>query len=144
MYTLDRRVRRLIYVLTFEFFAILLATGLLSLMSHGSDSASLPIAATVSVIAVIWNFVFNSIFEALEHKFQAKTRTIKTRIIHSIGFEGGLVLFTVPLFMVWYQVGLIEALMMEAALLIFFLIYTFLFTLGFDKIFTLPQAANRA
>jgi len=32
-----------------------------------------------------------------------------------------------------------EAFMMEVALLLFFLVYTFVFTLIFDKIFTLPQ-----
>jgi uncharacterized membrane protein len=41
--------------------------------------------------------------------------------------------------MIWYDVGFIQAFMMEAALLLFFLVYTFLFTLGFDKIFTLPH-----
>ena len=46
--------------------------------------------------------------------------------------------------MYWYQVGLIQALMMEAALMIFFLVYTFVFTLGFDQIFTLPQAREQA
>ncbi|WP_312525383.1 PACE efflux transporter [Paracoccus sp. (in: a-proteobacteria)] len=144
MFTLDRRVRRLIYVTTFEILAILLSTALLSLMNNGSASASLPLAIAVSVIAVIWNFCYNSGFEALESKLKLKTRTIRTRVLHSLGFEGGLVIFTVPLIMYWYQVGLFQALMMEAALMIFFLVYTFVFTLGFDQIFTLPQAREQA
>ena len=61
------------------------------------------------------------------------------RSAHAIGFEGGLVLICLPLYMIWYDVGLIKAFMMEAALLLFFLVYTFVFTLGFDKIFTLPR-----
>ena len=70
---------------------------------------------------------------------EAKKRTLLIRSAHALGFEGGLVLICLPLYMIWYDVGLIKAFMMEAALLLFFLVYTFVFTLGFDKIFTLPH-----
>ncbi len=66
-------------------------------------------------------------------------RTLLIRSVHAIGFEGGLVLICLPLYMLWYDVGLVAAFMMEAALLLYFLVYTFIFTLVFDKIFTLPH-----
>jgi len=40
----------------------------------------------------------------------------------------------IPLFMWWYQVGPIDAVMMEIALLVFFLVFTFVFTWIFDRL----------
>lgn len=138
MITLNPLKRRVVYVAVFETLAILFSTLLLQAMNHGDAASSLPVAIAVSVIAVIWNFIFNSGFEAMERRAGFTSRGLKLRVAHSMGFEGGLILFTVPLLMLWYQIGLVEAFVMEAALLVFFLFYTFVFTLIFDQIFTLP------
>lgn len=106
----------------------------------GSDALqSLPVAVMVSLAAVIWNFIYNTGFEAWERHKKIEERTVLIRSAHAIGFEGGLVLICLPLYMLWYGVGVYEAFMMEVALLLFFLVYTFVFTLIFDRIFTLPQ-----
>lgn len=144
MFTLQARWRRLVYVLTFEGFAILLSTALLSALSAGDTSGSLPVAVAVSVIALLWNFAYNTGFEALERRLKLTTRTLRTRVLHSLGFEGGLVLVCVPLFMIWYQIGFMEAFRMEAAILAFFLVYTFVFTWVFDQVFTLPGRSTTA
>lgn len=137
--TLSPIKRRLVYVTIFEIIAIISSTFVLMYLS-GSDAAeSLPVAIMVSVAAVIWNFIYNTVFEAWERRRKLTKRTILIRSAHAIGFEGGLVLICLPLYMIWYDVGLIKAFIMEAALLLFFLVYTFVFTLGFDKVFTLPH-----
>ncbi|WP_265090200.1 PACE efflux transporter [Psychrobacter frigidicola] len=138
MITLSPLKRRLVYVIIFEIIAIISSTFVLMLLS-GSDAAeSLPVAVMVSLAAVIWNFIYNTAFEAWERRRLVAKRTLLIRIIHAIGFEGGLFLICLPLYMVWYGVGLGKAFSMEATLLLFFLVYTFIFTLVFDKIFTLP------
>src|SRR5690554_6359439 len=63
-------------------------------------------------------------------------RTFKIRSIHALGFEAGLFMVCLPLYMLWYGVGVWTALTMEVAILFFFLVYTFVFTLLFDQIFT--------
>lgn len=136
--TLSPLKRRITYVTLFEIFAILLSTFILMILSGGDAQQSLPVAIIVSAIAVIWNYVYNLLFELWEARNQVMDRTIRIRIIHAIGFEMGLLLFTLPLYMLWYKVGLWTAFTMVAALLVFFLCYTFFFTLIFDKIFTLP------
>ena len=123
----------------FDIIAIIASTFVLMKLSGGDAAESLPVAIMVSLAAVIWNFLYNTAFEAWERRKQVKKRTLLIRSAHAIGFEGGLVLICLPLYMIWYDVGLIKAFMMEAALLLFFLVYTFVFTLGFDKIFTLPH-----
>ena len=138
MITLTPIKRRIVYVTVFEIIAIISSTLILMALSGGDAVQSLPVAVMVSVAAVVWNFVFNSLFEGWEQRRGNPERTIVVRVIHALIFEGGIFLICLPLYMIWYDVGLYEAFIMESALLLFFLIYTFLFTLVFDKIFTLP------
>jgi len=142
--TLSPLKRRLTYVTVFEIIAIILSTLLLMILSHSDASESLPVAVMVSVAAVIWNFIYNTAFEAWERRKRIVRRTLWIRSAHAFGFEGGLLLICLPLYMIWYDVGLIKAFMMEAALLLFFLVYTFTFTLIFDKIFALSYQNESA
>ena len=48
----------------------------------------------------------------------------------------------VPLVAWWYSVSLWQALLMDLALLVFFLVYTFVFTWAFDRVFGLPASAR--
>ncbi len=134
MIILNPLARRITYVLVFELFAIVLATLLLDMISEGKSHSNLPVAATASLVAVVWNFIYNTAFEAWERRTNRSDRTMSLRIFHAFGFEAGLILFLIPLFMWWYSVGPLTAFIMEAALLIFFLVYTFLFTLLFDRV----------
>ena len=138
MITLSPFKRRIVYVIVFEFVAIISSTFVLIKLSDSDASESLPVAMMVSLAAIIWNFVYNTAFETWEERRQIAERTLLIRSVHALIFEIGLVLICLPLYMIWYDVGLIQAFMMEAALLLFFLIYNFVFTFIFDKIFTLP------
>ncbi len=138
MITLSPFKRRIVYVIVFEFIAIISSTFVLMKLSNSDASESLPVAMMVSLAAIIWNFVYNTAFETWEERRQIAERTLLIRSVHALIFEVGLVLICLPLYMLWYDVGLIQAFMMEAALLLFFLIYNFVFTFIFDKIFTLP------
>lgn len=144
MITLSPLKRRIVYVAVFEIVAIILSTFVLMKLSNSDASESLPVAMMVSLAAIIWNFVYNTAFETWEERRQIAERTLLIRSVHAFIFEVGLVLICLPLYMVWYDVGLVKAFMMEVALLLFFLIYTFTFTLIFDKIFSLPYQHDSA
>lgn len=143
MITLSPIKRRLVYVSLFEVTAILFSTILLMLLNDGDARESLPVAIIMSTAAVIWNYIYNTAFEAWEIRKQIKVRTLAIRSVHALGFEGGLVLICLPLFMLWYDVGVWTAFTMEAALLLFFLVYTFVYTLLFDQIFTLQHQIQK-
>lgn len=134
MFYLKPRPRKLVYAITFETLAILLSTVLLAILSQSQSHNSLPVAIAVSVIALIWNYIFNSFFELIESKLKIKKRTVMVRLTHAISFELGLFFFTIPLYMWWYNVDFIKAISMEVTILVFFFIYTYLFTLVFDKL----------
>lgn len=143
MITLSPIKRRIVYVTIFELLGIVFATLVLMVLSGGEVQESLPVAVIVSTAAVVWNFIYNTLFEAWETRSQIAERTLKIRSIHAMGFEGGLFLFCLPVYMLWYGVGIWEAIVMESALLLFFLVYTFVFTLAFDQVFRLPHLAHK-
>ena len=133
--------RKIVYVGLYEGIAILCASVGLAALSGAGAGTSTALAATTSVIAVVWNLLFNTLFEAWESRQARRGRSLARRVAHAIGFEGGLAAVLVPLFAWWLDVGLWEALLFDAALLVFFLVYTFVFNWGFDRVFGLPASA---
>jgi len=133
--------RRVIYVGLYE--AIAIAVSSLIFMATGQDTASSGVMAVVaSAIAITWNVAFNMLFEKWEARQHTKGRSVLRRIAHAIGFEGGLALILVPLIAWWFGVSLWHATLMEAGLLLFFLIYTYVFNWSFDRVFGLPASAQ--
>jgi uncharacterized membrane protein len=141
MITLAPLPRRIVYVASFETLAIICATLLLASLSGGAAHSNLPVAIIASTTAVVWNFIYNTLFERWEKTADVTRRSLSLRVVHAMGFEGGLVVILIPIFMWWYQVGLWTALAMEAALLIFFLVFTFVFTWVFDQIVARKEPA---
>jgi uncharacterized membrane protein len=133
--------RRIVYVTLFELFAVgLTTTGLMLLAGANGGHAGIAAVAS-STVAVVWNFIYNWLFEAWESRQAVKGRSTLRRVAHAIGFEGGLVAALVPLFAWWLEISLWDALILDIWLVVFFMVYTFLFSLGFDRIFGLPASA---
>ena len=134
--------RRLLYVTLYELIAIAAATlGLAALSGQGAAHSGV-LAVAASAIAVAWNMVFNTLFERWEARHAQRGRTLKRRLAHAVGFEGGLVLALVPLMAWWFDITLWQALVMDLGLIVFFLCYTFAFNWVFDRIFGLPASAQ--
>ncbi|RZL63474.1 MAG: PACE efflux transporter [Variovorax sp.] len=133
--------RRVVYISLYEGIAIVVASVGLALMSGQGLGHSGVLAVIASVIAVLWNLSFNWLFERWESRQVVRGRSVRRRIAHAIGFEGGLIAFLVPAFAWWLNVTLWEALLMDLGLVVFFLIYTFVFNWAFDAIFGLPASA---
>jgi uncharacterized membrane protein len=133
--------RRVVYVSLYETIAIITTGIAFYLLGH--DPAASGVASVVaSAIAVVWNLVWNWAFERWEARQAVKGRSVARRIVHAVGFEGGLVVYLVPFFAWWLHVSLWEAFLLDAGLLVFFLLYTFFFNLAFDRVFGLPAAAQ--
>ncbi|WP_286146154.1 chlorhexidine efflux transporter [Shigella sp. FC1967] len=87
MFYLKPRARKLVYAITFEMLAILLSTVLLAVLSQSQSHDSLPVAIAVSIIALIWNYIFNSFFELIELKLKITKRTVIVRLTHAISLN---------------------------------------------------------
>ncbi|WP_431820133.1 multidrug/biocide efflux PACE transporter [Burkholderia sp. F1] len=126
-------MERLVHALTFELVAIALCAPL------GAWLLDMPVAhvgaltVMVSLIAMAWNMTFNTLFDRLERRF-GWVRNVGLRIVHAVAFELGLVAMVVPLAAWWLGIGLVEALLLDLGIVLFFLPYTFCFNLAYDSL----------
>ena len=132
-------LRRVVYAVVFELLAILFTTVILAALGNGGGP-SLAVAVVSSTVALLWNIVFNSVFETLG----ITGRPWWVRVAHAVGFEGGLIVFLVPAVALILGIGLGEAFLIEAGLLVFFLVYAAVYAYAFDSVFGLPDSAARA
>lgn len=85
----------------------------------------------VATIAMAWNFIYNWGFDRVVTGDKTK-RTLSLRIVHTILFQGGLIIVTIPVIAILLSVGLWEALMMDIGVTIFITIYAFFYNLTYD------------
>lgn len=133
--------RKALYAVSFETLGIALGALVLTFLSSAPAEDTLPLSALGAGIALAWNFTFNALFEAWEARQPLRGRPLRLRLLHALGFEGGLTLLMVPIMAWWLSTTLWQALVYEAALILFFLVYTWAFTWAFDRIFGLPRSA---
>ena len=134
--------RRIVYAVLYEAIGIaVVSLGLTLFSGHGLERTG-PVAVVTSLIAVTWSYLFNAAFEAWESRQAVRGRGLRRRIAHAIGYEVGLTLVLVPLLAWWLGVSLLEAFLYDAGLIAFFLVYTFVFSVAFDRVFGLPASAR--
>jgi uncharacterized membrane protein len=122
-----------------------MSSALLSLTSARESFVYAGIAAVASsAIALVWNLAYNTGFEYWEARQAQKGRGLWRRVAHALGFEAGLVVLLVPLFAYLLGLSWWEAFVYDLGLMLFFMVYTFLFNLGFDHVFGLPASAMPA
>ncbi|MBX3170210.1 MAG: PACE efflux transporter [Candidatus Eremiobacteraeota bacterium] len=136
--------RKIVYLSLYEGIAIALSTVFLSLVTHQETSTTGVVAVCASLVALAWNFVYNCLFEAWEARYSKGGRGFWLRVAHTCGFEGGMLLLLAPLMAFGLQVSAAQALGLQLGMLTFFLLYSFVFTLGFDRVFGLPASALRS
>lgn len=141
-FNLQGVLRKIVYISLYELIAIVIASTGLAAGAGASLERAGAIAVASSVIAVVWNLVYNTLFERWEARQSVRGRSVRRRMAHAIGFELGFLVMLVPLFAWWFGIGLQHALVLEIGLALFFLVYTFAFNWAFDKTFGLPAAAQ--
>jgi uncharacterized membrane protein len=99
------------------------------------------LAVAITTLAVTWNFIYTSLFERWEIRQPSRTRTVKRRIAHAVGFQLTLIVFLIPLIAWWMNISLVQAFLLDLALIIFIPCYTFAFNGLFDRMFGLPTSA---
>ena len=122
---------RIFHTVLFEVIALLLLT-LLAVMVTGNDIAKMSgLAIALSMIAMVWNFVFNILFDKLYGEDRS-SRTLGLRIQHGFGFELGMLVFSFPVIMWVLQLDLLTVFIMDIGAMIFFLLYAIAFNWIYD------------
>ncbi|HGE8335220.1 TPA: PACE efflux transporter [Serratia marcescens] len=133
--------RKLVYVTAYELIGMTISALGLALLSGHAPSSTGPLAVVITTLAVSWNFIYNYLFEWWESRQASRTRTLKRRILHAVGFQLTLVVYLIPLIAWWMGITLWQALLLDMALIVIIPCYTFLFNWAFDKLFGLPASA---
>lgn len=134
------RNRRILQAVLYEVFAIAFVGPVLALAFDKPATSTFGLAIALSSIALVWNYVFNSIFERWESRQSVKGRSFARRLAHGTGFEGGLVFLLIPVMSFWLDISLLNAFFANLGLLAFFFFYAISFTWAFDRVFGLPQS----
>ncbi|MCG8283633.1 PACE efflux transporter [Acinetobacter seifertii] len=134
--------RRIVYVSSYEVIGMVISSVGLALLAGDSVEHTGPLSVMITTIAVTWNFIYNILYEKWEARQDSKSRTVKRRIVHAIGFQITLVIFLIPLIAWWMDISLVAAFWLDVAFIIIIPIYTFIFNWTFDKLFGLPASAQ--
>ncbi|GAA0253944.1 MULTISPECIES: multidrug/biocide efflux PACE transporter [Pseudomonas] len=131
--------------LGFEGLALLICTPLLVWITGRPALEMGTVTLGLSLLALSWNIVFNSLFDRLKARLQLSGGAW-TRVLHALLFEGGLIVVAVPLIAAWLNISLMQALMLDIGVLLFFLPYTYVYHWGYDVLrerFLQKHAARR-
>ncbi|WP_133010395.1 PACE efflux transporter [Marinomonas flavescens] len=127
-----KTIERIVQAILFEALALAIAIPLMVIMG-GVDAAKMTVLDIgLSLFAMLWNYIYNVIFDKLMG-FDRLERRLEVRVIHTAGFELGMLLVTLPL-MAWYLgITWLAAAMLEAGFLIFIFVYTIVFNWLYDR-----------
>lgn len=134
--TLDR-IR---HMLIFELLAVMIAIPVVVWITGMSVAHIGPLTVAFSAMAMGWNYLYNLAFDYFEYKHRGVgKRTLLTRIIHALGFEGGLLVMGIPLVAWWLNISLLHAFVMDIGFMLFFLFYAFAFNWIYDRLFPVKK-----
>ncbi|MBX9914015.1 MAG: PACE efflux transporter [Pseudomonadaceae bacterium] len=134
--------RKVVQAISYELLALLCIVPLTAWVFDSGLAVSAGVAVAVSLLAVSWSMLFNTLFEGWEARQLRPQRTFKRRMLHALGFELGLLLATVPLIAFGLGISWWQAIVSDFVLLLFFLVYALLFQWGFDLVFGPPVATQ--
>ncbi|MGR3499492.1 MAG: PACE efflux transporter [Limimaricola soesokkakensis] len=98
------------------------------------------ISVISSLVATCWNYAFNFAFDhALKHWRGTTAKTMPLRALHATAFELGLLLILLPIFSWWLGLGYVESFVVQLSFALFYLVYTFVFTWCYDRVFPDPD-----
>ena len=118
-------LERTIQSVIFELGAILIGMLVIEFIPH--EGQPLLLMILISLTAVIWNFIFNWIFDKL-----VPGPAIRT--IHAVLFEGLLLAATVPMIMYMMSITLWMAFITDISMTLIILVYTYVYNWVYDRV----------
>ncbi|PAJ76472.1 PACE efflux transporter [Burkholderia ubonensis] len=134
--------RKITQAILYEAIAIACISPAIAALFGESLVYSGALSATMSAIALLWNMVYNTLFERWEATRVQRTRTLGRRVIHACGFEGGLIFILVPVVAWWLKISWLDAFLVDLGLFAFFFCYAFVFQWAFDRVFDVPAVTK--
>ncbi|SUI46745.1 Predicted membrane protein [Shewanella algae] len=124
---------RIFQALLFEAIALILLIPVASWATGSAVGTMAGVSVFLSLCAIVWNYFYNLGFDRL-YGNNRDARGIGLRLLHTLGFEGGLILVTVPAIAWALETSLLNAFFIEAGILVFFFCYNPLFNWFYDSL----------
>jgi len=124
---------RALHALLYEGIAIAICAPFFALLFNRSLLEMGSLSVLLSTTAMLWNMVYNMLFDKC-WPAERVVRTLKVRILHALGFEGGFIFIGVLVVAGFLGIGWYDAFMLEIGFFLFFLPYTLVFNWAYDKL----------
>ncbi len=144
VFIMRSRFDRIRHAIMFELIGLILIVGVLS--QFGFEMGHVGIMGVVfSLVATGWNYVYNILFDKyMLRKTGSTVKSTLNRVVHSLGFEGGLLILTIPA-MAWFlNISILEAFILDISLVVFYLFYAYVYNLAYDKAFPINEVKQVA
>lgn len=136
---------RLRYALLFEGILVALFAVFATVFFERSFLSMGALSLVLSLIALLINFAYNFVFD----RFDVRNGRVPTersrnwRIVHALGFETTLVIVNLPVIMWWMGWNFWQAISFDIAAMAAIVVYTYYFTLAYDRIFPIDQPVTK-
>ncbi|HDM8436868.1 TPA: multidrug/biocide efflux PACE transporter [Yersinia enterocolitica] len=124
---------RIIHAIGFEVIAVAICAPVGAWLLDRSVLQMGTLAILLSSVAMLWNIIYNSLFD----HFWPVSRVVKTlrvRVFHALGFEGGFILIGLPIAAFALGISLLQAFILEIGFFLFFLPYTMFYNWAYDSL----------
>lgn len=133
---------RVFHAVSFEVIGILLFIPLATLAFGTKVHETGVVAVVAATVATLWNYAYNLGFDRLMKRWKGTVhKNVALRVWHAVLFETGVLALTLPFIALYLGIGLWQALVMDLAFALFYLVYAFVFNLIYDRAFPLPNDA---
>lgn len=124
---------RVIHAIGFEVIAVAICAPVGAWLLDRSILQMGTLTIILSSVAMLWNIIYNSLFDAL-WPVSRVAKTLRVRIFHALGFEGGFILIGLPIAAYVLGVSLLQAFLLEIGFFLFFLPYTVCYNWAYDSL----------
>jgi uncharacterized membrane protein len=136
---------RIRHALSFEIIGLMLAIPLGTLVFHHPMEQIGVVTVVASILATGWNYVYNLGFDHVMQRLTGSvTKSVPVRGGHAVLFELGLLAIMLPFVALYMGIGIIDALLLDVALAVFYMLYAFVFNWAYDRVFPIPGEPKRA
>lgn len=124
---------RLLHSLLFEIGVVSVASVVVLALSTVEPSAAIGTGVAMSLMAMVWNLVFNAGFDKIFTE-PRQNRSFGLRLLHTISFELGLLIFTIPMIAYLLDLTLWQALIADIGLVVLITTCALIFNWIYDNI----------
>lgn len=126
-------VERIIHAIGFEVIAVAICAPVGAWLLDRSMLQMGTLAIILSSVAMLWNIVYNSVFDHF-WPVSRVVKTVRVRVLHALGFEGGFILIGLPIAAFALGISLWQAFILEIGFFLFFLPYTICYNWVYDSV----------